>query len=260
MRFGSARSSSRKVGWIGVALVAMSGVAASLMTSACAPTPRMGEAPTKDELAKAALPGPGESRRVGGDLRTSVTRKGETFRWGPCVIDTALPVGYPEPTPPGAIDLKTYPSVRRAVVSGKGTPNGGMNKAFWPLFNHIKEKNIAMTSPVEMDYATASAPEVSKSDWSMAFLYRTPELNGTGTDGKVEVVDAPPVTVVAVGVKGDYGTGLVAKGAVLIEAWLVENPQWEAAGNWRSLYYNGPALDFWNKWGEVQMPVRLKNP
>ena len=259
MAVSSSWRSWRRPLWLARAAgVVVGGVA--LLSGSCAPTPSTVAAPSDAELARRAVPAPGELRRVGGDLETSVSRKGEMYRWGPCVIDTALPVGYPEPTPPGAIDLKTYPSVRRAVVSGKGTPNRGMNDAFWPLFNHIKKKKIAMTSPVEMDYSTASAPEVAKSDWSMAFLYRTPELNGTGSDGKVEVVDAPAVTVVAVGVKGDYGTGLVAKGAELIEAWLVENPQWEAAGHWRSLYYNGPALDFWNKWGEVQMPVRPRNP
>lgn len=202
------------------------------------------------------IPAPGESRRVGGDLRTQVSGVDGDFRAGPCRIDTPLPAGYPVPTPPGAIELKTYPSVRRAVIQGQDSPDKGMNWAFWPLFNHIKKHDIAMTSPVEMDFAGLTPGTREPSGWSMAFLYRTPELNGLGEDGGVGVVDAPPVTVVAVGVKGDYGMSLVEKGMAKIEAWLAENPRWEPAGEWRSLYYNGPSLRWWNKWAEVQLPVR----
>jgi len=92
----------------------------------------------------------------------------------------------------------------------------------------------------------------------MAFLYRTAEQNATGTEGEVVVRDAEPVTVVAIGMKGDYGMKLVERGAKEIEDWLAANPEWEAAGGWRSLYYNGPSLDFWNKWAEVQIPVRAR--
>jgi hypothetical protein len=199
-------------------------------------------------------PAPGESVRAGGDLLAAITGTDGNYRAGPCWIDTPLPEGYPAPTPPGAIDLKTYPSVRVAEVAGAGHPDRGMNRTFWPLFNHIKKHDIAMTSPVEMYYEglEGSGPPAA---WSMAFLYRTPELNETGTEGEVVVRDAPPVTVVSVGVRGDYAMSLVERGMREIEAWLGDHPEWKAAGDWRCLYYNGPALRFWNKWAEVQIPV-----
>jgi len=203
-------------------------------------------------------PAPGTARRVGGDLSAAITGQDGDFRAGPCRIDTPLPAGYPPPTPPDAIDLKTYPGVRLAEVTGTGNPDAGMNRAFWPLFNHIKKHDIAMTSPVEMSFdgLTPDAPR-SPDAWSMAFLYRTPELNATGQDGQVTVRDAQPVTVVAFGLRGDYSMALVERGMRAIEDWFAANPDWEPAGNWRTLYYNGPTLRFWNKWAEVQMPVRL---
>lgn len=202
------------------------------------------------------LPASGESVRVGGDRDTVVSGSDGDFRAGPCRIDTPLPAGYPKPTPPGAIEFKTYPVVRRAEVSGAGTPDGGMNRAFWPLFNHIKGHDIAMTSPVEMDYRDLEAAGSSDPrDWSMAFLYRTPEMNEPGVEGSVRVRDAEPVSVIAVGMKGDYSMALVRKGMAEIDAWLAENPEWQPAGPWRSLYYNGPALFWWNKWAEVQRPI-----
>lgn len=178
------------------------------------------------------------------------------FRAGPCRIDTPLPEGYPRPTPPGAIELKSYPLVRRAEVSGQGGPDAGMNRAFWPLFNHIKKHDIAMTSPVEVDYrdldgSSSAAPR----EWSMAFLYRRSDMNEPGVEGPVRVRDAEPITVIAVGLKGDYSMDLVRRGRAEIDAWLAANPEWTAAGPWRALYYNGPALFWWNKWAEVQRPV-----
>lgn len=205
-------------------------------------------------------PAVGETRRVGGDLdvTVSITREGAetTYRAGPSSIDTALPKGYPQPTPPGAIDLKSYPSVRRAEVNGTGHPDRGMNDAFWPLFRHIKRHSIAMTSPVEMTYGSLHAATASQpARWTMAFLYRTPELHELGADGTVTVRDADPVTVVAVGLRGDYSMALVDRGMEAIERWLGEHPEWQPAGEWRSLYYNGPTLLYWNKWAEVQLPV-----
>lgn len=202
------------------------------------------------------IPAPGQSVRVAGDTSTTVTGSDGDFRSGKCRIDTPLPVGYPKPTPPGAIELKTYPSVRLAAVSGTGNPDRGMNRAFWPLFNHIKGHDIAMTSPVEMNYQTLpSADDNSAGEWSMAFLYREPNMNKVGVEGSVTVRDAASVTVVAVGLSGNYSMKLVNSGMREIEDWLAANPQWKAAGSWRTLYYNGPTLFFWNKWAEVQIPV-----
>ncbi len=236
------------------------GVACVAFLGSCAdspePMPVLGS-PASPEPAngKVAIPAPGSLIRVGGDRQATVTGGDGDYRAGSCRIDTPLPVGYPGPTPSGAIDLKTYPAVRRAEVRGQGTPDQGMNRAFWPLFDHIKGHDIAMTSPVEMEYRGPGGAAAAD-DWSMAFLYRTSDLNGTGEEGVVTVRDSDPVTVVSVGLRGTYSMALVRKGVEQIEGWLAANPQWEAAGDWRSLYYNGPALRWWNKWAEVQLPVQ----
>lgn len=213
--------------------------------------------PVAPAAPKVKVPAPGQIIRAGGDMQIAISGSDGDFRSGPCRIDTPLPVGYPEPTPPGAIDIKTYPSVRLAEFKGGGNPDRGMNRAFWPLFNHIKKHNIEMTSPVEMEFQGLDADDTRNPEsWSMAFLYRTPELNKTGTEGDIIVRDSMPLTVVAIGLKGDYSMSLVERGMRDIEDWLAANPDWEAAGSWRTLYYNGPSIQFWNKWAEVQMPIR----
>ncbi len=96
-----------------------------------------------------SAPSQGNIQRVYGDSPQPVL-VGENWKtqdgFG---IEAPLPVGYPSPTPPGCIELKTYPKVRRAQIESKAT--GGQN-GFWPLFSHIQKRQIAMTSPVEMDY------------------------------------------------------------------------------------------------------------
>lgn len=216
---------------------------------------------------------PAAIERVGGEPEAEVVRNGEFFRAGIVFTDAPLPEGYPRPTPPGAIEIKTYPSVRRAEfrVDRPTGADTGMNLAFFPLFQHIQRRDIAMTSPVEMDYDPSmfrdmadkleipdDAPEVG--GWVMSFLYRTPDLGPVGEDGRVMVVDTPPVTVLSLGYRGQYGSREVSKGLEVLTDWLDGNPQWEIAGPPRAFYYNGPNVRPANRWGEIQLPIRAAAP
>jgi hypothetical protein len=189
-------------------------------------------------------------------LEAQVSGTDGNYRSKSASVTTVLPVGYPAPTPPGSIDIKSYPVVRRAEVDGSGDPDSGMNGTFWPLFRHIEKHEIAMTAPVEMDYPEGMSGFTKDTRWTMSFLYREREMNSEGQEGQVRVRDAQPLTVVAIGVKGDYDIERMDKGRKTLESWLAANPQWEVAGSPRALHYNGPTLRFWNKWSEVQIPVK----
>ncbi len=204
------------------------------------------------------VPPPGHVLRVGGDLQAEATWNGARGEWrsGDSRIDTPLPEGYPAPTPPGAIDIKTYPLVRRAEISGSG---GRSNSGFMPLFRHIQRNQIAMTSPVEMDYETGEATTARTDRWTMSFLYRTQELGGTGTDPhdqRITVRDIEPVTVVSLGGRGSYANSRIESDLNTLTAWLAENPDWLPAGPPRALLYNGPSWTPWANWLEVHIPVR----
>lgn len=196
-------------------------------------------------------------KRVGGDLTAAVTARGGLHFCDPCRVEAPLPAGYPAPTPPGAIDLKQYPTVRRAEVSGESDPDRGTSRGFWPLFQHIKKRDIAMTSPVEVEYHDWSSEDETGA-WTMSFLYRTADLGSTGRDGIVTVTDAEPVTVIAIGLRGGYGVDRITKGIQQLQTWLASQDEWEAAGNPRAFYYNGPYIPDRNKWSEAQIPVREK--
>jgi len=133
----------------------------------------------------------------------------------------------------------------------------GMNVAFWPLFNHIKSREIAMTSPVEMDYAgVLDDGRLKTADWTMSFLYREPDMGTVEQDGVVRVVDREPLLVLSLGQRGDYSWARSNDGLKRLREWLDSDGGWEMAGAPRALYYNGPERSPRDKWSEVQVPIR----
>lgn len=220
---------------------------------------------TADKAARLSVTGETSQpqvQRVGGDLDAQVEQLDGQYRVGACRITTPLPEGYPDPTPPGAIDIKRYPLVRRAEISGSMNPDWGMNFGFFPLFNHIKRRDIAMTSPVEMNYEGMSeANAKSPSSWTMSFLYREPNMAPEGVDPKdkrVLVEDIAPMTVLAMGVQGSYKISRVNESLASLREWLSTQTDWVEDGDPRALFYNGPEARASDKWGEVQIPIRRR--
>jgi hypothetical protein len=237
-----------------------------------APGAVVGQRPATPPGEDAASPGesagapadlePGTIIRIAGQPPHEVVREWDHFIAGPCAITTPLPDGYPDPTPPGAIDIKRYPMVRRAEVRGSGWSDLGMNMAFFPLFQHISKREIAMTSPVEMDYpASAGEPagaegSAERRTWTMSFLYRSPDLGPPGiAERNIRVVDIPPLTVLSIGLRGAYGEGRIREALEPLYDWLAANPEWKVAGPPRALYYNGPERRSTDKWAEAQIPI-----
>lgn len=212
-------------------------------------------------------PAAGHALRIGGGAEDRVTAGGSAFfRFDDMVIDTSLPEGYPAPTPPDRVEVKTYPVVRRAEVSGRSNPDLGMNFGFFRLFDHIQRREIAMTSPVEMDYVVddekTEGAASNELEWTMSFLYRTRDLGPTGESGengvedRLRVVDQPPLTVISIGIRGEPRARSVLTTIEELEAWLARMPGWEAAGPPRGLYYNGPNVPSSRRWVEAQLPIR----
>jgi len=130
------------------------------------------------------------------------------------------------------------------------------NRGFWPLFRHIEARSIPMTSPVEMDYhgMTLDRPEGLRS-WTMSFLYRTAEEGIIETDGRVEVVNTEPVTVLSAGVQGVFSGRMLEEQIGVLRGWLDGQDEWRAAGDVRVFQYNGPMTLPGNRWVEVQVPI-----
>ncbi len=151
--------------------------------------------------------------------------------------------------------MKTYPTVRRAEFDSKNMYMSwamGQSRAFWTLFNHIKSRNIAMTAPVEFDFENADATRqfLGSTDWVMSFLYRTANLGPTGNaENDVVVEDRPEVTVISVGVDGEFSFKLLNSKVDRLREALKSQTVWVEAGQPRFFAYNSPMVA--NKWGEV---------
>jgi hypothetical protein len=244
-------------GLILAATLAIGSVALQAFARATGTGTDTGSADSSDAPKEPALPPPSQSVRVGGDQAAQVTFANGEYRSGSCRIPTPLPEGYPPPTPPGAIEVKSYPTVRRAEVDGAMAPDLGMNLTFWPLFQHISRRRIAMTSPVEIDYQGFD-PEADgpPQRWTMSFLYRTPDDGPRGVDRSVRIVDAAPLTVVSLGFNGGTSLANVRDHLAILDRWLEAHPEWVRAGEPRALFYNGPEVPERFKWVEAQIPVR----
>jgi hypothetical protein len=167
------------------------------------------------------------------------------------IVEAEMPADFPRMTPVGDVQIKQYPAYRKALADASA------GRAFWTLFSHIKQNDIAMTAPVEMTYADREGPNEA----TMAFLYGRPDLGQAGRKDGVEVIDVPPAEAVSTGVRGPRTTESVAEARDRLEAWLLTNQEhYSADGPLRVMAYNSPFVPGNRNYFEVEIPVRRLDP
>lgn len=166
-------------------------------------------------------------------------------------LEAPLPDGWPKPSLPGLIRIKSYSAVRAAWIRA----SAGNNRQFMTLFHHIQDRQIAMTGPVVMGYPAQTAEKPAESSDSMAFLYRRLDQDTKGQFGQVQVEDEEPVRVVSIALTGSYRERNFQEAAAKLREWLQIHKEWEPVGPVRVLAYNSPFMLFWRKYSEVQIPV-----
>lgn len=189
-------------------------------------------------------------------VQSGVARVIESLTFRP-LIESRLPVGFPEFTPLHHIEVKTLPEYRMARTSMSASRKSGGNSSFWKLFSHIKRNEIAMTAPVQMDY-TGNKDDAEIA--SMAFLYRSTEIGQTGRDSAdavVEVVDLPKQQVVSIGMRGRMTDESVERGHQALLDWLKERTNnYRPVGPLRRMGYNSPFVPAERAFFELQIPVQ----
>lgn len=184
------------------------------------------------------------SKESAAEARAKVDEIIVALRFQP-LREADLPAGFPTFTPPGVIEIKTYPVHRRAVAS-----------EFFTLFGHITRNNIAMTAPVRMEYAQAEDGRLKQD--SMAFYYGDPKIGKLGVDPgdkNVETVEALEQTVVALGQRGRWNRDAVAAGERRLRDWVKANPDYRATGDVVLMGYNSPMTPTARQFFELQLPV-----
>jgi hypothetical protein len=180
-----------------------------------------------------------KSKLVGSDVAT-----GKEFQ---PIKEAEMPKGFPGYTPVGQIEVKQYPAYRKASTSGLAE--------FWKLFWHIKQNNVTMTAPVEMDYGDLHAAK--SKERSMSFLYERPDQGSIGKQGSVEVTDVPAMTVVSIGCRGERTKSTIAEAREKLVQWLdAKKGDYVSAGPMRVMGYNSPFVPRDKNFFEVQIPVK----
>lgn len=167
-------------------------------------------------------------------------------------MEAERPQGFPEFGVVDELELRDYP----AYTMVRTTAKGGSTRAFWPLFQHIQKNDIAMTTPVQMDWQPGK--DGDRRPATMAFLYGDPATRPAHVADGVEVVEVPAATVISLGAIGNDRPAVVEAMLARLHGWLAANPAYEAAGPMRTMGYNSPMVPNDERFFEVQLPVRRR--
>jgi uncharacterized surface protein with fasciclin (FAS1) repeats len=197
---------------------------------------------------------PRESTPSSTSLHDALRAAAEILRFEP-TIEAPAPDGFPNPTPVGKIEVKSYPAHRLARTQIAGAKAD--DQAFFTLFRHITDREIAMTVPVEMTYGKVNTSRARPQ--AMAFLYESQAIGEIGQQGEVHVADVPAATVVSLGMCGDYTDDALAHAQSLLQNWLKQHQdRYEVQGSLRVLGFNSPMVPVAERYFEVQIPVQDK--
>jgi SOUL heme-binding protein len=172
-----------------------------------------------------------------------------------------LPQGFPPPTADGKIEVKSYPAYRSATYRASGELATAANRAFSPLYQHISANEISMTAPVETRYpsSTIEATDYGTGEAQVSFLYRSTDIYPKEIANNIFVEDISPMTVVSLGLVGNYSYQSYQQGLARLKDWLKQHPEYEIVGEPRRFFYDGPYIPDGLKRSEIQIPIRLKD-
>jgi len=153
---------------------------------------------------------------------------------------------YPK-TPVGEIEIKTLPAATLIVSQSDKSYFEEDNQLFRPLFRYIQDRDIAMTTPVEAEMNPGEMLFYIGGDAEAETL--------TGTDS-VSVRKLPERTVASIGARGSYSSSNFREARAKLEKWLSNQSKWEAIGEAKGVFWDGPFTLWFLKQFEVHIPVK----
>ncbi len=172
-------------------------------------------------------------------------------------MSAPLPVGFPEPTTNGNIEVKQYPAYRSGTYTYEGDFREATSASFNPLFRHISSNNISMTAPVEARYPISTIDQPVKAGKAkVSFLYNNNAIAPQQVSQDIQVEDHAPMLVVSLGIQGAYGYESYQENVAKLKQWLESHPEYEIAGEPREFLYDSPFTPAPLKRREVQIPIR----
>ena len=148
----------------------------------------------------------------------------------------------------GEFEVKALPAARLIASQTDAAYFNDGNSLFRPLFRYISERDVAMTTPVEAEINPG-----------VMYFYIGANVSSDVLDAtkNVSVHELPERLVASLGVRGGYKERNFNKAAAKLSAWLLKNPAYEATGEARGIFWNGPFIPGFFKRFEVHIPVQL---
>lgn len=162
------------------------------------------------------------------------------------LMSSAYEQAFPK-TSVGTYEVKTLPAARLIATQTDEAYFQDNNGLFRPLFRYIQANDIAMTTPVEAEMDPGIMYFYIGSDIDTSDLKETDQ---------VSVHEMPQRRVASVGVRGGYSESNFEEAAHKLKAWLRKNKEYEAVGEPRGIFWNGPFTPGFFKRFEVHIPVR----
>lgn len=161
-------------------------------------------------------------------------------------VSSAYDQAFPK-TPVGTCEVKTLPAAHLIATRTDKAYFQDNNGLFRPLFRYIKANNIAMTIPVE-----------AAMDPGIMYFYIGSDVDATALKetNQVSIHEMPKRSVASLGVRGGYSESNFNEAANKLKAWLRKNKEYEAVGEPRGIFWNGPFMPGFFKRFEVHLPVR----
>ena len=148
----------------------------------------------------------------------------------------------------GEFEVKSLPAARLIASHSDSTYFEEGNGLFRPLFRYISSRDIAMTTPVEAEIKPG-----------VMYFYIGKDVNNEKLEATddVSLHELPERMVASHGVRGAYSERNFQEATTTLRAWLAKNPKYEAIGEPRGIFWNGPFMPGFFKRFEVHIPVRL---
>ncbi len=153
-------------------------------------------------------------------------------------------------TPAGSVEVKLIPATTMLETTGDGSYFKQTNPLFRRLFDYIRQHEVKMTSPVEVEVTPAT----------MRFQVGSTDAGRDLPDaGQVSVRQAPERLVAAIGMRGGYTSQRYIQALGKLRDWLAENPRYQPVGNPYATYWNSPFMPAPFKHSEVHIPVARRD-
>ena len=154
-----------------------------------------------------------------------------------------------EKTPVGKIKVIELPERLALEAKSDGTYFDKDNGLFRKLFRYISKHEVAMTIPVEADMNPGKMRFFVGSEDSRKALK---------SDDTIKIVKMPARTVLSIGIRGSYSEKNFSTNQKKLVNWIEKNKNFEPAGEFYGVYWDGPFIPGFFKRSEVHLPIRKK--